>query len=138
MDCEVQRVMGLIRDRMESNTVAAKAENLGARYQLLDTSKASYRVNDFFKEEEREFLFLAYNAILKRNPDPAGLSAGIWRLEEGSSLIEELWHIRCSPEGEQQGVYIWGLRLAKYVERFSQNSLLGTIFRKMGILPRNS
>ena len=69
-----------------------------------------YHVNDLLKYHDRNFIQNAYQAILRRGPDPAGYSGFLEGLRSGHlNKIDILARLRFSAEGRAKKVRIEGL-----------------------------
>jgi len=76
----------------------------------LDISRNVYRLEEFLRYHDREFIINAYRGILKRDPDPEGFEHYLQNLRSGQmSKVEILGRLRFSPEGKGKGVKIEGL-----------------------------
>ncbi|NLW81647.1 MAG: methyltransferase domain-containing protein [Desulfovibrionales bacterium] len=72
--------------------------------------KESYTIEDFLAYEGEEFVSQCYSAILKRPPDPSGLTNYTKGLRDGIyTKIFVIGTLRNSPEGKARGVVIHGL-----------------------------
>ena len=94
--------------------------------QVVDSNLSSYKLSDLLAFEDIEFLHNAYQAILKRPPDPAGLTNAIWSLRSGhTDKLALLVQLRFSEEGREKGVKIRGLRRHTLIRSFYQLPILG-------------
>lgn len=76
----------------------------------IDMSRSRYNLDELLQYEEQEFIWNAYRALLKREPDEAGFRGLLERLRSGRrSKIDLLASIRFSPEGRRKNVAIDGL-----------------------------
>jgi O-antigen chain-terminating methyltransferase len=81
--------------------------------------EAGYHVNDLLKYHDHQFVWNAYLALLKREPDEEGLQRHLRELRGGRvNKIDILARLRYSPEGKRQRVTIDGLRLPAMIRRF--------------------
>jgi hypothetical protein len=72
---------------------------------------ASYRVSDLLVgAEDEEFVWNAYRALLKRDPDDDGFQSHLKALRSGNAgKIDILGRLRYSPEGRRARVRVYGL-----------------------------
>lgn len=76
----------------------------------IDMSRSRYNLDELLQYEEQEFIWNAYRALLKREPDEVGFRGLLERLRSGRrSKIDLLASIRFSPEGRRKNVAIDGL-----------------------------
>ena len=76
----------------------------------LDMSRTRYKLDELLQYDDQEFIWNAYRALLKREPDEAGFRGFLERLRSGRrSKIDLLASIRFSPEGKRKNVAIDGL-----------------------------
>ncbi|MFL6229162.1 MAG: methyltransferase domain-containing protein [Pyrinomonadaceae bacterium] len=85
-----------------------------------------YHVNDLLQYHGAEFVRNAYRAVLKREPDEAGLAQHLNHLASGRfNKVDVLASLRSSPEGERAGVKIDGLALPAAIRRLGRVPLIG-------------
>ena len=98
-----------------------------------------YHVNDLLKFHDEVFVRNAYLAVLKREPDEAGLSQQLALLRGGRfDKIDILAGLRYSPEGRKKNVRVDGLARPAFVRRLGRIPVLGYLFRlcvALGQLP---
>ena len=76
----------------------------------LDMSRRHYELHELLQYEDHEFIWNAYRALLKREPDESGFRGFLGRLRRGErTKIDLLASIRYSPEGRRKHVSINGL-----------------------------
>jgi SAM-dependent methyltransferase len=101
----------------------------GTRFALqpdFQTSQNGYHANDLLKYHGETFVRNAYRAILKREPDAAGMSQNLARLSDGTiNKIDVLASLRYSAEGERAGVNISGLAWPATVRRIERVPVIG-------------
>lgn len=96
-----------------------------------------YHVNDLLQYHGGDFVRNAYRAILKREPDPAGLAQHLRNLASGRfNKIDILASLRFSPEGERARVKISGLKWPAAVRRIGRAPLIGYIIQTAIALAR--
>ena len=94
-------------------------------------------LDDFLRYQDEQFVRIAYNYILKREPDESGLGNYLQLLRSGKiGKICLLGSMRFSPEGKQIGVVIKGLEKAYFLSRIFRLPVLGYAFRSLYILLR--
>jgi SAM-dependent methyltransferase len=85
-----------------------------------------YHVNDLLKYHDKEFIWSAYRAVLKREPDSEGFESYLAKLRSGRfSKIDVLASLRRSPEGKRKKVTIDGLTAPAAVRRLYRLPLIG-------------
>lgn len=85
-----------------------------------------YHVNDLLKYHDREFIWNAYRAILKRAPDERGLADFLSLLRSGSrNKIDILASLQASPEGKRAGVTVDGLSIPALIRKFYRVPVIG-------------
>jgi len=92
---------------------------------LTDRNLSNYTLNDLLAFDDVEFLHNAYQALLKRPPDPDGLAAAIIQLRSGrADKLDILAGLRFSEEGREKRVHIRGLRWRTLLRRFCRLPLV--------------
>jgi len=87
-----------------------------------------YHISDLLKYHDRDFVWNAYRALLKREPDSEGLTAFLEKLRSGRfNKIDVLASLRFSPEGRRRQVTIDGLRLPATVRRLYRVPVIGYV-----------
>jgi SAM-dependent methyltransferase len=87
-----------------------------------------YHVTDLLQYHDRDFVWNAYRALLKREPDTEGLSAFLEKLRSGRfNKIDVLAALRFSPEGRRNQVTIDGLRLPAIIRRLYRVPVIGYV-----------
>ncbi|HEV8429098.1 MAG TPA: DUF4214 domain-containing protein [Pyrinomonadaceae bacterium] len=77
-----------------------------------------YHLNDLLKYDDQKFVWIAYLALLKREPDEEGFTAFLERLRRGRlTKIDILARLRYSPEGKRMKVTVDGLRVPALIRR---------------------
>ena len=85
-----------------------------------------YHVHDLLKYHDHQFVWNAYLALLKREPDEEGLRRHLEELRRGRvNKIDVLARLRYSPEGKRANVQIEGLRWPAIVRRAYRVPILG-------------
>jgi hypothetical protein len=78
--------------------------------EFVPRSDDHYYVNDLLKYDDQKFVWIAYVALLKREPDGEGFTRLLARLRESQlSKIDILARLRYSPEGKRMKVAVDGL-----------------------------
>jgi O-antigen chain-terminating methyltransferase len=97
----------------------------------------SYHVNDLLKYHDLQFLWNAYRALLKRDPDEVGLNTHLRELRSGRvNKLDILARLRHSPEGDRANVPIEGLRGTALLRRAYRLPVIGYLFELAGIVIR--
>src|SRR5712691_9657872 len=96
--------------------------------EFIPNSDDHYRVTDLLKYHDRDFVWNAYRALLKREPDSEGLSAFLEKLRSGRfNKVDVLARLRFSPEGRRNQVTIDGLRLPAMIRRLYRVPVIGYV-----------
>jgi SAM-dependent methyltransferase len=91
-----------------------------------------YQVNDLLKYHGGDFVRNAYRAILRREPDAAGLAHHLENLASGRfNKIDVLSSLRFSPEGERAHVNIAGLAWPAAIRRLGRVPLIGYLIQSV-------
>ena len=76
----------------------------------IDMTRSRYQLHELLQYDDHEFIWNAYRALLKRQPDETGFKGFLERLRSGQrTKIDVLASIRYSPEGKRKNVTIDGL-----------------------------
>jgi O-antigen chain-terminating methyltransferase len=98
-----------------------------------------YHINDLLQYHGRDFVRNAYRAILKREPDAAGLADHLENLASGRfNKVDVLASLRFSSEGERAQVKIAGLSWPAAMRRAGRVPLIGYLIQiviALGRLP---
>ncbi len=87
-----------------------------------------YHVTDLLEYHDRDFVWNAYRALLKREPDTEGLTAFLEKLRSGRfNKIDVLARLRFSPEGRRNQVRIDGLRRPATIRRLYRVPVIGYV-----------
>lgn len=101
----------LMLDGTESlDDFARTALKLSLTPATIDMRRGHYRLHELLQYDDREFIWNAYRALLKREPDETGFKGFLERLSSGQrTKTDVLASIRYSPEGRRRNVRINGL-----------------------------
>ena len=109
----VEEIMERIRKKLEERQkfVLRESESFGGKPRpenlINDLDKKEYKISDFLKYHDKEFIHFAYKAILKREPDPSGYDNYLSKLRSGKlDKIDIIVSICKSPEGRSKGVKV--------------------------------
>jgi len=92
-------------------------------------STNGYHVEDLLRYHGETFVRNAYRAILKREPDRAGLANQLACLADGRfNKIDVLASLRSSAEGKRAGVKISGLTWPVTIRRLQRIPVIGYLF----------
>jgi SAM-dependent methyltransferase len=152
MEIDVEQLMSSIRRAVEQREAEGNLSLTGASvelYELLATSREladervelpplslqpefepheddHYHVNDLLQYHDHLFVWNAYRAILKREPDEEGLNEYLGNLRSGRfNKIDVLASLRFSGEGKGRGVRIDGLQRPALLRRLYRVPVLG-------------
>ncbi|HLR07283.1 MAG TPA: DUF4214 domain-containing protein, partial [Pyrinomonadaceae bacterium] len=96
--------------------------------EFIPNSDDHYHVRDLLQYHDRDFVWNAYRALLKREPDGEGLGAFLEKLRSGRfNKIDVLARLRFSPEGKRNQVTIDGLRLPATIRRLYRVPVIGYV-----------
>lgn len=103
-------------------------------------TKSSYALGDLLRFDDIDFIEVAYQALLRRDADPAGRENYLTALRRGlTSKVEILGLIRFSEEGRKCGVHVDGLLLPYKLHQWRHRRVIGPVLGfAMGLarLPR--
>ena len=89
-----------------------------------------YHLNDLLGFQDEAFIRNAYQVILERDPDDAGLAEYLRQLRSGRfSKIDILSSLRFSPEGQNANVQIAGLGRSSGLRKLYRVPVLGYLLR---------
>lgn len=109
-------------------TPAGELPELRLHPEFRRSSDDRYHVNDLLQYHDREFIWNAYKAILKREPDESGLKDFLTKLRNGSrNKIDILASLRSSAEGKRANVSIEGLAIPAFIRKVYRVPVLGYI-----------
>lgn len=101
------------------------AIDLSHQSDFVRPSDDRYHVKDLLKYHDRQFVWNAYLALLKREPDEEGFTRFLEKLQSGQlNKIEVLARLRYSPEGKRKKVTIDGLRIPALLRRLYRLPLM--------------
>ena len=93
-----------------------------------DNNRSSYELSELLAFEDLEFVHNAYQAILKRGPDPEGLRNAVRNLRRShAEKVDLLAELRFSEEGREKSVRIRGLSWATAIRRIYRVPILGLL-----------
>ncbi|TSD84123.1 DUF4214 domain-containing protein [Mycobacterium sp. KBS0706] len=102
--------------------------------------KKKYALDEFLRLGDEAFVRAAYQGLLRREPDPQGLSRQLRRLRSGrASKADILISLRWSPEGRKHGAKVSGLKRLRRWRSAGRVPILGPTMRwllMLGRLPR--
>ena len=85
-----------------------------------------YHVDDLLKYHDHDFIWNAYSAILRREPDETGLRDFLERLRSGTrNKIDILASLRASAEGQRANVEIEGLAFPAFIRKVYRIPVVG-------------
>ncbi len=99
--------------------------------------RAEYQLADLLGFHDEAFIRNAYEAILKREPDDAGLAQYLQNLRSGRySKIDILRSLRFSPEGRRANVTIHGLGQLSFLRKVYRVPVAGYLVRLVVAITR--
>ena len=141
--CSVTGKWGLFELLLDAREAALKRA-ARYRYQLepefTRNADDQYHVDSLLRFHDQAFVWNAYLAILKREPDETGLDGHLQNLRSGRiDKIGTLARLRFSSEGKAVGVRIDGLLAPAIISRLSRIPILGYVlatFTHLASLPK--
>ncbi|HEX8887774.1 MAG TPA: methyltransferase domain-containing protein [Pyrinomonadaceae bacterium] len=131
---EIQRLLDIV---LEFQEPPAEIKPLKLQPNLERSEDDHYHVNDFLKFHDHLFVWNAYRAILKREPDEPGLQEFLGKLRSGRfSKIDILSTLVSSPEGRRNGVRIDGLGWPAFFRKLYRVPLIGYFFELFASIAR--
>lgn len=105
------KTLQLMLDGTESlDDFARTALRLSLAPASIDMRRNRYKLHELLQYDDHEFIWNAYRALLKREPDETGFRGFLERLRSGQrTKIDVLASIRYSPEGRRKNIGIDGL-----------------------------
>jgi SAM-dependent methyltransferase len=96
-----------------------------------------YHINDLLQYHDHAFIWNAYRAILKREPDETGLTQFLMKLRSGRfNKIDILSSLRFSPEGRTRNVQIEGLERPPLLRRLYRVPVVGYLLEMLAAIVR--
>jgi O-antigen chain-terminating methyltransferase len=96
-----------------------------------------YHINDLLQYHDHAFVWNAYRAILKREPDEEGLTGFLKNLRSGRfNKIDVLASLRFSPEGKARDVQLDGLTRRPILRRLYRVPVLGYLLEMLVAIAR--
>jgi len=109
-DLSVEEIMERIRRKLETQRETLKKEQLrpSEKEQFeADLAKETYEMEDFLKYHDKDFIYFAYKAILKREPDPSGYNNYLFKLRNGElDKVDIVVSLCKSLEGRAKGTKV--------------------------------
>jgi len=131
-DLDVQRLMHEIRANVASRHRPAEHVHSPSPGQSNGSFNGNnrYHVNDLLRFHGDEFVRNAYRALLRREPDEAGLAKHLELLASGRfNKIDVLASLHSSPEGRNSQVKLDGLSFPVAVRRMGRLPVVGYVVR---------
>ena len=131
---EIQRLLDIV---LEFQEPPAEIRPLKLQPNLERSEDDHYHVNDFLKFHDHLFVWNAYRAILKREPDEPGLQEFLGKLRSGRfNKIDVLSTLVSSPEGRRNGVRVDGLARPAFFRKLYRVPVVGYFFEILGSIAR--
>jgi len=112
----------------DANTAASPAHASFFHGAFLDVERNAFDLEELLALHDRTFVTLAYQAMLKRDPDPEGFDYYLQMLRSGRLRKERiLASFRDSDEGKKQNVRVRGLGWAVFKLKITRVPLLGGV-----------
>jgi len=118
-------------------TIAGELSRLRLQPEFEPAADNHYHVNDLLKYHDREFIWNAYKAILKREPDERGLGTFLALLRSGRrNKIDILASLHSSAEGKRAGVTVEGLSTPALIRKFYRLPVIGYLTETLVTIAR--
>jgi len=122
------RLLELLSRDVSSLATSSAEGQFCSQPEFTPNSDDHYHVRDLLQYHDRDFVWNAYRALLKREPDSEGLSAFLGKLRSGRfNKIDVLARLRFSPEGKRNQVTIDGLRMPATIRRLYGVPVIGYV-----------
>ena len=122
------RLLELLSRDVSSLATSSAEGQFRSQPEFTPSSDDHYHVRDLLQYHDRHFVWNAYRALLKREPDSEGLSAFLGKLRSGRfNKIDVLARLRFSPEGRRNQVTIDGLRMPATFRRLYDVPVIGYV-----------
>ena len=107
---------------------AAELPTLLLQPEFVPSPDDRYHINELLQYQDHAFVWNAYRAILKREPDESGLNSYLKSLRSGRfNKIDVLASLRFSVEGESQNVHIEGLGRRPFLRKLYRVPVFGYV-----------
>jgi glycosyltransferase involved in cell wall biosynthesis len=120
----------IVRGRGLKNRLAGSSGL--SREERIQRAKGAISVEDILAHRGVAFVEAAYETVLGRSPDPAGLRHHLTLLLQGESRARILINLRSSPEGVARGACIPGFAALQRRHRLMDTPILGPVLRRTG------
>jgi hypothetical protein len=97
----------------------------GAAETTIERSRLAYAIGELTDRHHRAFVDHAFEALLKRKPEPAEARFQLARLAAGTAKVEIVGDLAWSDEGRRTGVRVDGLRLRYLLAKATRIPVLG-------------
>ncbi|PYS50882.1 MAG: hypothetical protein DMF68_06030 [Acidobacteria bacterium] len=126
----------LLSNPVDVQDKPAELSPIRLQAEFVSSADDHYHVNDLLKYHDHIFIWNAYRAILKREPDGPGLEGLLEKLRSGRfNKIDVLAALRYSPEGRSMNVQIDGLARPAAVRKLYRVPVLGYLLEMIvGVL----
>jgi SAM-dependent methyltransferase len=122
------RLLELLSRDVSSLATSSAENQFRLQPEFIPNPDDHYHLTDLLKYHDRDFVWNAYRALLKREPDSEGLNAFLEKLRSGRfNKIDVLARLRFSPEGRRNQVTIDGLRLPATMRRLYRVPVIGYV-----------
>jgi hypothetical protein len=116
----------MLAHRPSDDKLLQLALELTLKERFVQSPDDHYCFEDLVKYDDHEFIWNAYLAVLKREPDEEGFTSFLEILHAGEmSKLDILARLRYSPEGKRRKVRIKGLLSHAIARRISRLPALG-------------
>ena len=123
-----RKILSLFR---KTRVIPASPE-VPARLCVSESAAGASALGHLLALEDQAFVECAYRTLLRRDPDPGGMSLYLARLRAGTGKAQILADLVLSPEGKKWGAFIPGLDELIKPYRKKRSPLIGRIFGLSG------
>lgn len=131
---ELRNILSAVADPLAEQ---AELSPLELQPEFVASEDDRYHVNDLLQYHDQTFVWNAYRAILKREPDQVGLDQFLANLRSGRfDKLDILASLRFSPEGESRNVSVEGLKRRPLYRRLYNVPVVGYLIEMLVALVR--
>lgn len=123
---ELREMLAKVSPGPDIGPAPGEPEPLHLQPEFAPSEDDHYHVDDLLKYHDHAFVWNAYRAVLKREPDEEGLRQFLDLLRSGRfNKIDVLARLRYSPEGRGRNVSVDGLSRPAFVRRLYRVPVVG-------------
>lgn len=135
---ELSDILSTIIDQPDSEEIEeVELPPLKLQPEFLPKNDDHYHINELLQYHDHTFVWNAYRAILKREPDEEGLTGFLKNLRSGRfNKIDVLASLRFSPEGKARNVQLEGLQRRPFLRRLYRVPVIGYLLEMLVAIAR--